>query len=182
MRYHSNYCNQCNINPNTAYRYSSWNQCEQSSCSQECPCNQPSCPQECSCNQPSCPQERPCAQSKPSNYCCYYPPFIPPHRPPHKPCPSCPSYPPTQPGGYTDFEALDSYDLYVFQAATAGLTGVTYEPIAVRTQIVNGTNYNFIARATTTTNPPTSYYVMISVYQAPNGGAITLGDIQPINL
>ena len=53
---------------------------------------------------------------------------------------------------------------------------------SVKSSILVSGKLGFIARATTTTNPPTSYYVMISVYQAPNGGAITLGDIQPINL
>lgn len=109
---------------------------------------------------------------------------------PHNPYPpqqSCNPYPPqtsrpSETGRYTEFGALDAHALYVFQSATASLVGVTYEPICVRTQIVNGTNYNYIARATLVTDTPTSYYVMMNVYEAPAsmGGTIKLGEIKPI--
>ena len=86
------------------------------------------------------------------------------------------------PGKPSGFGPLDAHALYVFQTATADLTGVTYEPISVRTQLVNGTNYTYIAKATPMTATQVPYYVTISVYEAPasSGGQITLGDITPI--
>lgn len=112
--------------------------------------------------QPSCykrPQP-PCCH-------CYYPPYKPPY------------HPGTLPGGYTDFRPLTRDAYYVFQNAVEQLTGVTYTPVAFQSQIVNGINYTFIAKATTSTNPPSKYYVLITAYQAPNG-TVTLDDITPL--
>lgn len=134
-------------------------------CPQPCynPCTPPPRPQPCynPCTPPPCPQ---CCKS--------YPIYPYPYNPTPQPC---------VPGGYTDFRALTAADTLVFQTAIANLVGVTYQPIGVRTQIVNGTNYTFLALATLTTGTTTnSYYVLINVYQALDG-TITLGTITPIS-
>ena len=136
-----------------------------------CPCHKhdyhkkPSYTISCGCKPPQMP---PCYKCCPP---CYKPPC---YKPPYTP--------PTMPGGSTEFHPLTSHDTYVFNTAIANLVGVSYEPLLVSTQVVNGTNYTFIAKATTTTNPPKTYYVMITVFEAlPSaGGTITLGDIKPI--
>ena len=146
--------------------------CERPDRRPSCPCEKPVCP--CCQPKPSCPCQKPvcpCTQNY-NNYCqsCCNPKCM--------PCSCCPTYP-SIPGGYSQFRPLTSADLIVFQTATANLMGISYEPLSVRTQVVNGTNYTFIARATTTTLPTTSYYVLVNVTQA-SDGTITLGPITPL--
>lgn len=46
-------------------------------------------------------------------------------------------------GGQTAYHALTPNDQKNFNEAFKGFVGVTYTPIAVSVQIVNGTNYRF---------------------------------------
>jgi hypothetical protein len=46
-------------------------------------------------------------------------------------------------GGWTAYHTLTEKDWQVFKEAMAGFVGVTYEPQAVSTQLVAGTNYRF---------------------------------------
>lgn len=46
-------------------------------------------------------------------------------------------------GGWTAYHALTEKDWSVFKEALSGFIGVSYEPQAVSTQVVAGTNYRF---------------------------------------
>ena len=54
-------------------------------------------------------------------------------------------------GGYTGQRPLEASDRELFRRATTGMTGVSYTPESVATQVVAGTNYRFICTAKTTT-------------------------------
>ncbi|MBE6023101.1 MAG: hypothetical protein E7231_07695 [Cellulosilyticum sp.] len=125
----------------------------------QCPCQQPT--------HPKCP----CHKRPPCCNYCYYPVY--PIYPPTHPCPGpC--------GAGSCFRLLTAADLRVFQTATTGLTGVTYTPLLVSTQVTNGTTYYaFLAQATPVTPNPVSYYAIIYVTQS-RTGQITLGTITPI--
>lgn len=52
-------------------------------------------------------------------------------------------------GGWTNFNFnISSAQSEIFKKALAGLLGVGYTPLAVATQVVAGTNYCFLSKAT----------------------------------
>lgn len=68
-------------------------------------------------------------------------------------------------GAYTAMHALTSEDKTVFDQAMKGIVGVTYTPDSVATQVVNGTNYKFLCKAETMTNPPMKFDAEVIVYR-----------------
>ena len=68
-------------------------------------------------------------------------------------------------GGYTRQRPLEASDRELFRRATAGMTGVSYTPESVATQVVSGTNYRFICTAKTATPGPETYEAEIIVFQ-----------------
>ncbi|MCL2109322.1 MAG: hypothetical protein FWH20_08275 [Oscillospiraceae bacterium] len=50
-------------------------------------------------------------------------------------------------GGYSEFRGLTDEDWEVFEEAMLSWTGVRYQPFAVATQVVSGTNYRFLCTA-----------------------------------
>lgn len=69
----------------------------------------------------------------------------------------------------------------MFEAATEGLLGVTYEPVElVATQLVAGSNYTFLANGTTVTNPPETKSYYVTIYQ-PFDGAPEVLNIEVID-
>lgn len=68
-------------------------------------------------------------------------------------------------GGYTRQRPLEASDRELFRRATAGMTGVSYTPESVATQVVAGTNYRFICTAKTATPGPETYEAEIIVFQ-----------------
>lgn len=51
-------------------------------------------------------------------------------------------------GGWTPFSSeINAKEQEVFKEALDGLMGVNYTPVAVSTQVVNGTNYSFFCNA-----------------------------------
>lgn len=68
-------------------------------------------------------------------------------------------------GGYTQQRALKEDETALFEAATRGLTGVSYTPESVATQIVAGTNYRFICTAVTATADPKTYKAMVTIFR-----------------
>lgn len=52
------------------------------------------------------------------------------------------------PGGWKVHDSITEEDINVFNAAKNGLTGVEYKPEMLATQVVEGTNYCFICKAT----------------------------------
>ncbi|MGE7955622.1 hypothetical protein ACQKQA_03315 [Pseudomonas sp. NPDC089530] len=51
-------------------------------------------------------------------------------------------------GGWTPYHELTPKDKEVFKEALAGFVGVHYTPEKVSTQVVNGTNYRYLSKAT----------------------------------
>ncbi|AZC37567.1 MULTISPECIES: hypothetical protein [Pseudomonas] len=51
-------------------------------------------------------------------------------------------------GGWTPYHELTPKDREVFKEALAGFVGVNYTPEKVSTQVVNGTNYRYLSKAT----------------------------------
>ena len=68
-------------------------------------------------------------------------------------------------GGYTGQWPLEASDRELFRRATTGMTGVSYTPESVATQVVAGTNYRFICTAKTTTPGLETYEAEIIVFQ-----------------
>ena len=68
-------------------------------------------------------------------------------------------------GGYTGQRPLEASDRELFRRATTGMTGVSYTPESVATQVVAGTNYRFICTAKTTTPGLETYEAEIIVFQ-----------------
>lgn len=69
-------------------------------------------------------------------------------------------------GGWSPYCKLTPEDDEVFEDITKSLLGVEYTAELVATQVVNGTNYRFNARALPLVPAATSYEVVIEVYQA----------------
>ena len=66
---------------------------------------------------------------------------------------------------YTGQRPLEASDRELFRRATTGMTGVSYTPESVATQVVAGTNYRFICTAKTTTPGLETYEAEIIVFQ-----------------
>lgn len=67
-------------------------------------------------------------------------------------------------GKWTHFKPLTEKDFILFYEATKELCGAEYKPVLVATQVVKGTNYEFICNATSVTNPPMNYIAKITIY------------------
>lgn len=68
-------------------------------------------------------------------------------------------------GGYTQQRPLSDAERALFRQATDSLTGVSYTPESVATQVVAGTNYRFVCTAKAATPDPAAYEAEIIVYQ-----------------
>lgn len=69
-------------------------------------------------------------------------------------------------------ELADENAKKAFETAFEGITGVGYEPLALLgTQVVAGTNYAFLCKATTVTKDPVSVVKVVTVYQDLSGHA-----------
>ena len=66
-------------------------------------------------------------------------------------------------GGWSEFRAPTSEEVAMFHK-TVKLTGVGYEPFAMATQKVKGTNYKFLCNATAVTNPPYTFLAKVVIY------------------
>ncbi|CAM1361750.1 hypothetical protein [Tenacibaculum soleae] len=74
-------------------------------------------------------------------------------------------------GGWTSYGSLTTEDRKVFDEALNGFVGVNYEPTAVSTQVVAGTNYRFKCNASI---PPAEvmWEAIVEIFQP-------LGDVKP---
>lgn len=73
-------------------------------------------------------------------------------------------------GGYTKFsKKVKGKTKKIFKKATQQLTGASYEPLAVATQVVSGLNYKFICNARTISPNPVDDLAIITVYQSLSG-------------
>lgn len=71
-------------------------------------------------------------------------------------------------GGWTSLHVPDAKELAIFKEVTAPLLGVQYEALEVRSQIVNGTNYQYIANQTVVGSTLVRR-VAVAVYDPING-------------
>ncbi len=74
-----------------------------------------------------------------------------------------------QTGAWTPYACIDNEQRSVFEAALAGRTGVAYEPVAVATQVVAGTNYSFFANAQIVYPGAANRTVFVDVFRDLNG-------------
>ena len=82
-------------------------------------------------------------------------------------------------GGYTQQRPLDAEELELFQKATDSLTGVSYTPESVATQVVAGTNFRFICSAQTTSSPPETYKAEVTIFRPlPGRGDAKISNIK----
>ena len=78
----------------------------------------------------------------------------------------------SKPGVWSKFEMLSFTDRVVFRDTMAGLTGVGYEPLVVRKQIVEGVNYEFFCNARAV-YPGTDWHpAMVLIYKPLKGNAV----------
>lgn len=82
-----------------------------------------------------------------------------------------------QPGGYTPWNFnYDTEVEKVFKAVVQGFEGVTYKMVAFATQVVNGTNYAFVAEGTLVgLDQPNKIAVLIYALQPIGGSPVYLG-------
>ena len=74
-------------------------------------------------------------------------------------------------GAYSDYSCNISPEAQkVFDTAFTGFVGVRYTPIAVATQVVNGTNYSFLCNSKTVYPLTTNKAAIVNIYQPLNGG------------
>lgn len=72
-------------------------------------------------------------------------------------------------GGWSALRVLNDDDKKLFEKAFAGLVGVSYEPLIVESQIVEGVNYRFICNATTITADPQTFAAVATVWSKADG-------------
>jgi hypothetical protein len=65
-------------------------------------------------------------------------------------------------GGWTKFRTITAADIPLFQEAIP--FGVQYEPLAVRTQVVAGTNYDFFCNAKVVAPGTEWYQAMVQIF------------------
>lgn len=78
------------------------------------------------------------------------------------------------PGGWTIHDSITAEDMSVFDAAMKGIVGVDYEPIAVATQVVNGTNYCFICKTKVVVPVATAGMAKVIIYKPLQGDPIII--------
>jgi hypothetical protein len=83
------------------------------------------------------------------------------------------------PGGWFGFHDVSPAEKEVLTSALNGLLGVKYDPLQVATQVVSGTNYCFLCKATVLSPSATPHPVLIRVYQ-PLSGKPHISSIAPI--
>ena len=73
-------------------------------------------------------------------------------------------------GAYSDYSCNISQEARdVFTTALAVLTGVSYTPFAVATQLVSGTNYSFLCNSKTVYPGATNQVAIVNIYQPLEG-------------
>ena len=73
------------------------------------------------------------------------------------------------PGGWSYQSYLTPYDSFIFFNAIGRHSDFFYTPIAVATQVVNGTNYKFMTIAEPQTEDLNPQFAVVDIYQPLNG-------------
>ena len=76
-----------------------------------------------------------------------------------------------KPGGWTPFAKVSADAQKVFDEALKGLVGAGYTPLAVASQVVNGTNYIFAANGKIVYPDSREYSTLVRVFKPLNGPA-----------
>lgn len=77
------------------------------------------------------------------------------------------------PGSWTYQPYLTPYDSFIFYNAIGTHEDYFYRPIAVAKQVVNGTNYRFIAIAEPRREDLAAHFAVVDIYQPLSGEAYT---------
>ncbi len=86
----------------------------------------------------------------------------------------------TNAGGWSVYTSdISSEAGTAFDQALKGQVGVTYAPVAVAQQVVEGMNYRFFCNASAAIQNPTNIAAIVSVFKPLNGPA-TLSGIAPV--
>ena len=72
-------------------------------------------------------------------------------------------------GGWSDLSSPTSHEKTVFDTAFGKLSGLSYRPLLVSKQIVNGTNYAFFCEAAATAIIPQIGFVIAEAYESLEG-------------
>ncbi len=76
----------------------------------------------------------------------------------------------TRVGGWTTYSCdMSEEALKVFEKAFKGFVGVSYTPVAVATQVVEGTNYSFFCNAKGAYPNAPNEAAIVDIYQPLNG-------------
>lgn len=74
-------------------------------------------------------------------------------------------------GNWEYQSTLTPYDYFIFYTAVGSLQEYFYYPVAVAKQVVNGTNYRFVAIAEPKDANLTTHFVIVDIYQPINSAA-----------
>lgn len=77
------------------------------------------------------------------------------------------------PGGWTYQPYLTPYDSFIFYNAIGMHSDYFYNPIAVATQTVNGTNYKFMCIAKPLSRDLNPHYAVVDIYKPINEAPYT---------
>ena len=73
-------------------------------------------------------------------------------------------------GGWSIFRTgITKEEKHIFEEAFKGFVGVSYSPIAVATQVVQGTNYSFFCNAKGVYPNAPNQAAMVTIYDPLNG-------------
>lgn len=82
-------------------------------------------------------------------------------------------------GQWTPYRKLMPDDRFIFDQCVQHLIGISYYPLSVSTQVVNGMNYRFKCSATPSYPGALDYKAIIQIY-SPIEGEPHITDITPI--
>jgi hypothetical protein len=85
-------------------------------------------------------------------------------------------------GGYELHREIGAEEEQIFKTAIKGLVGVDYKPVAVASQIVNGTNYVFICIGTPVVANPVPALYAVEIYVQRATSDIEVKDIEEIDI
>lgn len=84
-------------------------------------------------------------------------------------------------GGFTSFREISKEEKELFEKVLNGLVGVSYKPLAVATQVVNGVNYAFLCDSKVIAPGTESRNDIVTVYK-PISGDASITDIRTIKI
>ena len=68
-------------------------------------------------------------------------------------------------GGFTAFRAVDSEETQLLETVIGQLVGAAHKPLAVATQVVNGTNYAFLCESKVIRPDAVAYNSLVIIHR-----------------